>query len=614
MYNSVFKATKIKSFNKNIFGFDIETYSKKNKFYCASIYHPDPKLCQYFDDKRELIEHFKLKRYKDSFITATNLAFDFMGTFHKQPEELEFNMLWRGSSMLFAKTFSKDKKFMRKKVNNAIPVTFIDTMNYANLSVEKLGKIIGYNKLGKPSFLGRIPNNQEEIDELKFYNMQDSKISCEGLRFLFDSFSKIGATPKTTIASTSMSLYKNKYLGDKEYYRHPVDVLDKIFKGYYGGRTEVFSRGKIKNYNYYDVNSLYPFVMSKFEYPNPNTMRHTGQNTVKYINNFEGMSLVKININSLPDNHQPLLPLHFDNKLLFPMGTFISWQTHTELRKAQLLGYNILKVYDTIYYKETCSPFIDFVNDMYEIRNELKLKKDPMEYVVKILMNSLYGKFGQKFRDKDNWIPIPDYDELMKLKEFQPFGDYIRVKKAFTPPTSFCVPIWASYVTSYARQHLYDLISLSNPVYVDTDSIITKKYFEDSKKLGKLKLEYKVHDGLIVKPKMYAIKGERYQLAKLKGLGKKINFHEFTQLLQNPKIAYNKFTKFKEAMRRGLDVNEILEVFKEFSLEDTKRDWYGQTFNIDELQPSKPIVLTVNDNMNFIQSKPEKFINPRIVI
>ncbi len=49
---------------------------------------------------------------------------------------------------------------------------------------------------------------------MDIYNLKDSEISYKFMRFLFDSFEELGASPKMTIASTSMSLFKNKFLGD----------------------------------------------------------------------------------------------------------------------------------------------------------------------------------------------------------------------------------------------------------------------------------------------------------------------------------------------------------------------------------------------------------------
>ena len=207
---------------------------------------------------------------------------------------------------------------------------------------------------------------------------------------------------------------------------------------------------------------------------------------------------------------------------------------------------------------------------------------------------SLYGKFGQRFWDRDNWQPFNlTLDELHQLDNFERFGNYIRIVKKQTKPANFCFPIWASYITSYARLHLYDSIIKANPVYCDTDSLLTKKVFDDSNKLGELKLESSVKRGYIVKPKFYAIiNDDDFAMIKIKGLGTRLTLDEFMAFLDNPEKSYDKFVKFKEAMRRNLLPNEIIDMTKHMKLEDEKRVWHGK-FNPSLLEGSEPIEIDV---------------------
>jgi len=571
-----------RKFDKEIFGFDIETKNNNKGFVCASIWGKTYK--EFFFSKEDVITAFLHPRFRDCIVAATNLSFDFFGVYHDSHYIQSFNTLFRGSQLLFAKTYIDKKEYVRfGRTRQAI--TFIDTGNFANLSVEKLGKIIGIKKLRKPNFLGQHPKNRLEWEELLNYNMRDSEVSAKALQFLFSSFQELGATPKLTIASTAMNLFKSKYL-DRIIYPLPTWAIKEQFKGYYGGRTEALKRGSFKNYSYYDFNSLYPSVMLN-AYPDPNSWRHNKKNCVDYIENFDGIADVDI---YCPDMNIPLLPLRHDNKLIFPTGNFRGWYTHVELRRAIQLGYVIKKVYKTHYTKTTCRPFTNYVNDLYNKRLGYKELGSPMEYVTKILLNSLYGKFGQKFEDRDNWIPAHNVTmkQLASFKWFTRIGDYIFYKQS-KPPSSFCIPLWAAYVTAYARIKLFDAMIRCDPIYVDTDSLITKKSYATSMDLGALKLEMDIEAGVVVKPKLYAIKPvDGTWKVKAKGLGFKLVIADFVKLLINKKVSYTKFVKFKEAMRRGLIPNEIIMIGKELGLEDNKRIW-DKSFNKDELQESRPI-------------------------
>lgn len=577
--------TSQKNFNNNIYGLDIETYNKNKSFYCGTVYKDNINYWV-FTRKRKLIDFLKTKRFENSIIATTNLGFDFNGVFYNEPEFKDFRLIMRGSQLIVAKAHIYNKRF--NQVSNKVgskrsrSISFIDTLNYALLSVDKMGELLNIPKLDKPVSLGRRPNNYFEKDQLIKYNIRDSEISKRALLFLYNSFYELGASCKPTIASTSMSLFRNNYLDDK-YFVSDTQTLLEEFKAYYGGRTEAFGRGLIKNYNYYDFNSLYPSVMIN-EYPNPNSLNITYNNSDKYIFAYEGVSFVELHC---PFMEYPLLPLRTKDKLLFPIGSFTGWYSHLELRKSFELGYVLKQVHKTIYFKETCFPFVDFVNDLYNLR--LKNKNNPMGFVVKILMNSLYGKFGQKFENVENLLTNPTYDELIKYPFFERIGECFRVKKPLDSPRSFCFPIWALYTTAYARLKLHEFILRCNPVYVDTDSLMTTKELISSNKLGKLKLEMKIKKGIVVKPKFYMLfPMNRKEYIKVKGVGMKLKSDDFMNLLATNKITYNKFMKLKESIRRGFIPNEIQKITKTLSLEDDKRKWFNK-FNPDDFEMSKPI-------------------------
>ena len=594
-YSGVMKPSVQRFSKKPIFGFDIETYDNNKKFYCGTLYNlggkfkgdkkvngggvwnDDTKTWSEKDSKYRICFDKKKMRNvlinwdcRGGLIAATNLGFDFFGTFE---DSSNFTTLFRGSELIFAKT-SINESHESTNIKDAEYrniITFIDTLNYARLGVRKLGDILKLPKLEKPRALGRLPNNISECDELVTYNKRDAEISAKGLKFLYDKFEQLGASTKYTIASTAMSLFRNKYL-KKDYFRQSIPDLLQQFKGYYGGRTEALCRGVIKDCNYYDFNSLYPSVMME-SLPDPNLIRYSCENTTRYIENFDGVADVDV---SVPQMKYPPLPYRTEDKLLFPCGTFGGWHSNEELRYAIRQGVTITKVRKTYYAKDNCEPFIDYIRDLYALRKELMVKEDPAEFVVKILMNGLYGKFGQKFLDRDNYIhqSIP-YEQLLQYDYVEPIGDWFRVKKSMSEPPSYTIPLWALNITAKARMKLHEYMVMSDPVYVDTDSLMTQKDFETSNALGKLKLEMRIDEGMVVKPKFYSIKGSHGDFCKVKGVGHKLVMGEFNDLLKNGRITYQKFTRFKEALRRDMIPNEIVDITKHLSLEDNKRVWPG---------------------------------------
>jgi len=604
---NVFKQTKQRTFKKRFFGFDIETYNDNKSFLLASIvgYNRYGKPYEKtFHSKEEFIKEIKTNRiFKNSYIFATNLGFDFFGMFFNTEDVKYFQTVFRGSSLLFAKTyfsgeeFSSSSKKSYKSGKRKSSVTFVDSLNYAKMSVAQMGKIIGMPKLESPVF-GNYPKDDAEMQYMIKYNLRDSWVTYNFMKFFIDSIEELGATFKLTIASTSMSLFKNKYLGDRIVYPSRPEVYRLLFDGYYGGRTEAFSRGYFENYNYYDFNSLYPSIMESELFPDPNSQRINREDKIDYIENYEGVSKVTIEVQH---SHKPLLPHREDGKLLFADGIFTGSWTHLELREAIDDGAVIKKVFHSIYYTKTCRPFKEFVTTLYNLRNKYKKDKNPMQLVTKLFMNSLYGKFGEKFDNKGNTIHKSCVTKTMldNAIDVQPVGeDYLRITENQIPK-AHCIPIWAIYVSAYGRVKLTKEMRKHNAIYCDTDSLITKDTLPTSNKLGELKLEMHIKRGLIVRPKFYGLEpSDGKWETKIKGLPLQLAFGRFKQLKFDPTIKYSKFAKFNESVRRNLIPNQIIDTSKTFNLEDTKRDWRGKTISFSTLQGSDPLYIDANLNVN----------------
>jgi hypothetical protein len=595
----------IDSNNKKVFGFDIETYGDENKFLMGSLYSEDIKdkdgkpYIFVFWDKHSFFEEIKTNKFRNSYIVATNLAFDFFGVFFNNIEISNFRFSFRGGQLIGMKTYiTQDKKFCassyyynektNKKIINKICIRFIDTINYVFYGVKKLGQIIGINKLPSPECLGKIPNNEKERAELIIYNIRDSEISYKFIRFLFDSFEQIGTKSKMTIASTSLNLFRCKYL-NQSFNIHSKEILIDLLNAYYGGRTEAFRQGLFYNYNYYDFCSLYPMCMLN-AVPNPNTLRiATKFNNLELIKMYDGVS--KVRIKTTKYLRFPLLPVRTKEKLLFPLGEFTGYYTHIELRKALELGYKILDVDKTYYYTQNVKIFNHFVQDIYKKRREMKILGNPIQLVYKILLNSLSGKFAQKFTN-DVIQPFNfEISDLENLSDFERIQNYIRYTEESEPSNFNCV-IWSVYITAYARLMLYSAMIKLNPIYVDTDSLITKQTIQSGFKLGDLELEYKIKKGFIVKPKFYAfVTDDGKEISKIKGVSEYLNFNEFFKRVNTNKpyseFSYIKFCKFKEAIRRGLKPNQKMEIKKELLKEDTKRNFTKLRY--DRLNDSTPI-------------------------
>ena len=584
--------------NKDFIGFDCETYVNKKgeqSFRMASLVFRDGQELL-FNSKRDMINHIfqNMRVYQGKFIVATNLQFDLTTLFFKEPEWNDLKLVWSKSILISATIKPPDYKKHGM-------ITFIDTLNFNRTSVENLGKIIGLPKMeiDKKLFEKKVLN-KEEYNRMREYNINDSKISMLYMYHYQKTLNDLGGNIKITTPSSALDLFRRKffkYMFIKESkILHDKTVHEFIENSYYGGRCEDFNKGTYENVNYYDVNSLYPYTMFSNVFPHPSTVS-IGKGTISEISDYSGVSEVYI---YCPSNIKiPLLPHRTEEgKIIYPTGFFKGIYTHAMLKEALQLGYTIINIVKQFIYKQDIPLFKDYVETLYNLRMKYKEEGSTEEQTVKLLMNSLYGKFGQKAQEMYEIIDSSKMTiELMSKKLSSgwkvqhPDNDlnlYICNKRSNRiPKNSF--PIIASYVTSFAQIHMNKFLREYEPLYTDTDSIMTQKEIPQEfigKGLGLFKLE---KCGLVEidSPKCYAFNHE----PTLKGIHFKTKdklekYEIFTNYINHKAIPQVNFMKLKSVMRRkGFSVNQIVTSNKMKRITPTYKRIFDNTGN------SKPIYM-----------------------
>jgi len=156
--------------------------------------------------------------------------------------------------------------------------------------------------------------------------------------------------------------------------------------------------------------------------------------------------------------------------------------TTPELKHA-LTHNHLLKIFDAVIYQQA-RIFTRYVDKFYQLRREFAAAGDELfAHFCKLLLNSLYGKFGQK---AEVWTKIGDAPgETNRIED-----GYDSVKKKYTriryllgevfeleglEETRHSFPGIAAHVTAYARAYLWYLMERAGPgnyFYCDTDSLI----------------------------------------------------------------------------------------------------------------------------------------------
>ncbi|KAL2330707.1 hypothetical protein Fmac_018288 [Flemingia macrophylla] len=348
---------------------------------------------------------------------------------------------------------------------------------------------------------------------------------------------------KLTIASLALSLFREKYYDENKHCIHIPNQNEDTFlrRGYYGGHTDAYTPYG-KNLYYYDVNSLYPFVMKEFTMPGGTPVWHSDLESMTLDSMF---GFIEAYVECPKSIKKPFLPYR-DNKegtLIFPTGSFVGVYYSEELKYARDIGYTIIPICGYLF-EEMESPFKGYVNSLFESRsNAKKMGNNALSYVYKLLMNSLYGRFGinpqstktemcNKSR-RDRLFRRAEFIDEVFIREDLYMVSYLtnpgKGPSYWEPPKNSAVQL-AAAITASARIYMYKYISREDCFYTDTDSIVLGNPLPEedvsSSVLGKFKLEDRILEGYFLAPKCYCYTTEESdgnkKVFKYKGAGRSV--------------------------------------------------------------------------------------------
>ncbi len=543
---------------------DIENNPKTGAFICSGVYgdvkyftsiripgekYPrsvikNKRIDKYFTDRKKFLSFLSSLRKNSCMLVFFNLPYD----------KVYFDEIVNHKTVLSAGT----RLILLKLKNNNIKA--IDLMNHVEGSLEDWMNYLKMERKGIKK--AKLKDHKERV-------MNDVKATYWLGTFIENFYYNECKIPlQITRGACSLKLFTMHFF--KDWWKREGEVWgDYERKAYYGGRVEVFRRGKLKVYGY-DVNSMYLSVMRDNDFPNPNSsvyVKKVPKNWMKYLKKYHGVWNVKV---FCPHNiYIPVLPHHVNGKLNFPVGTFKGQWTSIELLKALECGYKINVVYDFIYYKESKNYFKGFCDFVWKKRIEYKNKGNKgMDLVMKYIGNSLYGKFAQR-NDTGYWGRLEDWKgDIPEEAYFFTFkGEwYMRIAGENKPATHQFTVI-SAFVSSYARLKLFEALRLNelNVVYCDTDSIfLTSKLKGVKVGSGLGEWSKKAYRELeFYRPKVYG--------KKRKGVPKRAKLFRKEENLEIWR--YKKPLREKESARRNLTPNKWVTVTKHLGLIDDKRVW-----------------------------------------
>jgi hypothetical protein len=476
----------------------------------------------------------KLSKDKPLYLFAHNLTFDltiidFWNRHENEGYETTYAVLENPPMFLALK---KDGK----------KLCIVDTFNYWKQPLAAIGKSLGFEKLP-------MPTSKTVTKEWRRYCLRDVEILQKQIINLFQFLrsQELGSF-KISAPGLAFGTFRKRFMKHDVYIHDRNKVLELERAAYSGGMVRNFFLGKITNETIYkyDVNSLYPAMMlNKYPVKLLEDMQNEAPNKLlKLLPAMGAVAHVRMKV------YDRTYPKRFNNRLCEVSGRFSAYLCGEELYQALRLGHVEKVLYAAIY--DVDFIFHEYVTYFWNLRKQYQAAGDRVnEQFVKLLMNSLYGRFGMRGH---KWVDftnknLEDYYTYFGsqcppsyiAKDFSPIVNSFRHKwyaEGLDDPItlryysgrlemqfptgehseSFCAI--SAFVTSYAREELRRLITIAGVpecYYCDTDSLfvselgskrLLKAKCVDPTALGKLKLEGISKNTVFYGPKDYEFNGE----------------------------------------------------------------------------------------------------------
>jgi hypothetical protein len=288
-------------------------------------------------------------------------------------------------------------------------------------------------RLGKAS---RTDFGKWSLSKLEKYNQDELVRLAELAERLRDSVLPLELPVQSWHGPAALAgswLQKNKA---RDFYREiPTNLLDITFRAYFGGRIDVAGYGIVNPVYHYDIVSAYPSAIRYL----PDLTKLTWVLRREYPPS--GRIYVARIKWKIPTTYWGVFPWRDKHgSILWPLeGEGWYWNSEVEaaIAKFGLDCFDLQEVW--VAEGDYHYPFKNLIEEAFRYRQQLKAENHPSHVAVKLVLNSLYGKFAQTVGS-----------------------------------ARYYSPIWAGLITSHTRAQLATAMT-DDVVCVMTDSIWSSK-------------------------------------------------------------------------------------------------------------------------------------------
>lgn len=400
---------------------------------------------------------------------------------------------WRGFSLNWLQgqlTVAKgDKRVVIWDIYKFFQSSFVTAITRWGISTEA----IEHMKAQRSRFRAR------DIAKIRDYCLTECRQIATLSRKLIETHKSCGLTLTTYYGPGSTASVAIAKMGALDYCKAPREAMrEAIASAFFGGRFEHSMMGPVKEVYGYDISSAYPYQLYQLPCLRHGRWTHVTSNVAGAINSCT-TALVHYRYRLPSDSVWAAYPHRSsDGSICYPFRSE-GWAWLPEIRAAQLAGMGATSLVEAwVYCTECqCHPFAEIAT---YYRRRVELGKDAAGIVLKLAVNSVYGKLAQSKG------PHPKYQSW----------------------------IWAGLVTSGTRAQLLTAIAAagdpSDIIGVATDGVYSRTKldlprpvdtgtYDLPKPLGGWEETYYPDGMLFIKPGIYLSMGA--ETVRARGIGRK---------------------------------------------------------------------------------------------
>jgi len=537
----------------------------------------------------EILEFLTQNKYTKTLNFWWNIDYDFRAIIKWLPKEKweTLRILHKCSYQGYQIRWIPKSYFSIKRSNRT--AKFYDAFRFYMSSLESAAsKYLGKHKLEMDrEKLDDAKFVEEHKDEIIRYCIQDCKLTQELAEYLYNLFTKIGLHFDRPYSPAYLAYQKAlEELPRAPYVSNRIERA--AFYAYHGGRFEAFIRGFFDEITVIDINSAYPYALSKCPafWDGEWIISRKPPDDAQW-------GLVNATV-TIKHPHHSVLPFEHKGLLLFPrVEKRRVWMTLEEYRYIEHNDrYEVTPHKSYTFYPDSDYRPFAYLEKLYYERQKLKREGNDLQLALKIILNSTYGKLIQLTEElvKVRSEMCAEYTYVVTDPDY--FGTYI---KRYRAGTMFS-PIYASYTTAIPRlmlQHMIDKYE-DSVIFVATDSVALseKAHFNDDY-LGGWKTEIRGW-GFVIGSGVYYISDDKKVKQAYRGFRLPPDISLYDLVMQHKdKAVIELEQKLVVSLAQALlwvnklrpeDMNTFINIMKKLSVNfDRKRKWEREFSSFDDL-------------------------------